>query len=65
MQLATRAVVTAALAAAVAVAGYFGGLPLTVTAACYVAGLGNHLWDIPLLKFALFLKVSTLFMARC
>jgi len=33
VQLATRAVVTAALAAAVAVAGYFGGLPLTVTAA--------------------------------
>ena len=33
MQLATRAVVTAALAAAVAVAGYLGGLPLTITAA--------------------------------
>ena len=33
--------------------------PLTVTAACYVAGLGNHLWDIPLPKFAMFLKVST------
>src|SRR6187455_1494361 len=33
MQLATRAVVTAVLAAAVAVAGYLGGLPLTGTAA--------------------------------
>src|SRR6478735_833991 len=33
MQLATRAVVTAALAAAVAVAGYFGGLPLSISAA--------------------------------
>ncbi|NUU16648.1 hypothetical protein HP550_05220 [Cellulomonas humilata] len=33
MQLATRAVVTAVLAAAVAVAGYLGGLPLSVTAA--------------------------------
>src|SRR6478735_2734856 len=33
MQLATRAVVTAALAAAVAVAGYLGGLPLSIAAA--------------------------------
>lgn len=33
MQLATRAVVTAVLAAAVAVAGYLGGLPLSATAA--------------------------------
>lgn len=33
MQLATRAVVTAALAAAVAVAGYFGGLALSISAA--------------------------------
>src|SRR3954471_11816817 len=33
MQLATRAVVTAVLAAAVAVAGYLGGLPLTIAAA--------------------------------
>ena len=33
MQLATRAVVTAVLAAAVAVAGYFGGLPLSISAA--------------------------------
>ncbi len=33
MQLATRAVVTAALAALVAVAGYLGGLPVTVVAA--------------------------------
>ena len=33
MQLATRAVVTAVLAAAVAVAGYLGGLPLSITAA--------------------------------
>ena len=33
MQLATRAVVTAALAAVVAVAGYVGGLPVTVVAA--------------------------------
>ncbi|CAM5784912.1 hypothetical protein [Cellulomonas persica] len=33
MQLATRAVVTAALAALVAVAGYLGGLPVTVLAA--------------------------------
>lgn len=33
MQLATRAVVTAVLAAAVAVAGYLGGLPLAITAA--------------------------------
>ncbi len=33
MQLATRAVVTAVLAAAVAVAGYLGGLPLTLAAA--------------------------------
>ncbi len=33
MQLATRAVVTAVLAAAVAVAGYLGGLPLSVAAA--------------------------------
>jgi len=29
-------------------------------AACYVAGLGNHLWDIPLQKFAMFLKIKTL-----
>ncbi|MEZ0447014.1 hypothetical protein [Cellulomonas sp. ICMP 17802] len=33
MQLATRAVVTAALAAVVAVAGYLGGLPLSIVAA--------------------------------
>lgn len=33
MQLATRAVVTAVLAAAVAVAGYLGGTPLSITAA--------------------------------
>jgi len=33
MQLPTRAVVTAVLAAAVAVAGYLGGLPLSITAA--------------------------------
>ncbi|WP_456846929.1 hypothetical protein [Cellulomonas sp. P5_C6] len=33
MQLATRAVVTAVLAAAVAVAGYLGGLPLSIAAA--------------------------------
>ncbi|WP_028045361.1 hypothetical protein [Cellulomonas sp. URHE0023] len=33
MQLATRAVVTAVLAAVVAVAGYLGGIPLTVAAA--------------------------------
>ena len=36
MQLATRAVVTAALSAAVAVAGYLGELPLTIAAAVLV-----------------------------
>lgn len=36
MQLATRAVVTAALAAVVAVAGYLGGVPLTVAAVLLV-----------------------------
>lgn len=40
MQLATRAVVTAVLATAVAVAGYFGGLPLSITAAVLAIALG-------------------------
>ncbi|KAK5659633.1 hypothetical protein OQA88_837 [Cercophora sp. LCS_1] len=31
---------------------------LSITA-CYAGGLGNHIWDIPLQKFVVFLKIKT------